>query len=193
MTALLSTLGAGVSDKKVLEFLMRKSPELAPNISSALASGLSAEKIVKWFSKSQNFEKLKSSMEDEYPMGANANPLVQAQNVRGQNLGQDPASALQRNLPGIAAGVGAAAAAPYVSKGAQYVLSRALPQSVTGVGSQSPADTSQAIQNIVNPNVSSSAPTQGMPLTSQIKNTSFQPPVASNIPQEPQVVQPQGN
>ena len=112
MTAILTALGSGLSARKILEYLMRKSPELAPKIQSSLALGLSAEKILGFFSKEKNFEKLKSSMEKQYPMNSNANPLVQAENIRGQNLGQDPASALQRNLPGIAAGTVALASAP---------------------------------------------------------------------------------
>lgn len=192
MTALLSALGAGVSSKKILDYLMRKSPELAPKISTALASGLSAEKILKWFSKDKNFGKLKSSMENEYPMQQNANPLVQAQNIRNQNLGQDSASALQRHLPSIAGGLTAAVAAPYATRAAQGVLARALPSSLTGIGSQSPSGISQAIQNVVNPDISSMVSPSGSPQEqNQLKSSSFQPPVnptiaqpeASNLPQ----------
>ena len=106
MTALLTALGSGMSAKKILEYLMRKSPELSPKISTALASGISAEKLLKFFSNSKNFERLKTSMEDAYPMETNANPLVQAENIRGQNLGTDMASGLQRATPSILGTVG---------------------------------------------------------------------------------------
>ncbi len=137
MTALLSALGSGLSAHKILEYLMRKSPQLAPRITKALASGLSAEKVVKFFSKDQNFEKLKESMEKDYPMENNANPLVQAQNVRKQNLGTDPTSSFQRNAGpalGAAAGIGTSMA-----------LSRAIPailqRGVGALGAASPQTT----------------------------------------------------
>lgn len=119
MTAILSALGSGVSANKILEFLMRKSPELAPKITKALASGLTAEKVLKFFSKHKNFEKIKSTMEKAYPMENNANPLVQAQKVRSQNLGNDPTSSLQRNTGPV---LGAAA-----GMGTSMALSRAIP------------------------------------------------------------------
>lgn len=119
MAALLQALGGGISARAILAFLTRKSPELAPKIAKALAGGITAEKIVQFFSKDKNFEKLKQSMEEEYPMENNSNPLVQAQNVRNQNMGSDMGSGLQRAAPGI---VGAGAAA-----GLGMALNHALP------------------------------------------------------------------
>lgn len=124
MTALLTALGSGISAKKILEYLMRKSPEMAPRISSALASGLSAEKILKFFSNGQNFDKLKSQMEEQYPMEQSANPMVQASQVRSKNMANDPASQLQRAVPGIAATAGGI--------GVGMALNHALPNSLKG-------------------------------------------------------------
>jgi hypothetical protein len=124
MTALLTALGSGMSAKKILEYLMRKSPELSPKISTALASGISAEKLLKFFSNSKNFERLKTSMEDAYPMETNANPLVQAENIRGQNLGTDMASGLQRATPSILGTVG--------TVGSSMALAHALPNLLKG-------------------------------------------------------------
>lgn len=150
MGAFLSALGSGISAKKILDYLMRKSPELKPKITSALASGLSAEKILSFFSKDQNFEKLKSSMQDQYQTENNANPLVQAENIRSKNLGSDMASGLQRQAPQL---LGTAAAL-----GTSYALSRAIPKILQPAGGISP----QTIQG----QIQSQTPT--IPQTSQI-------------------------
>lgn len=124
MSSFLSALGAGVSSKKILDFLMRKQPELRQKITSALASGITADKIIKFFSKDQNFDKLKGEMENDYPLENNANPLVQAQNVRDKNLGSDIGSSIQRNAPAMIGSVGAI--------GAGMALQHALPNLLKG-------------------------------------------------------------
>ena len=128
MTPILSALGSGISAKKILEYLMRKSPELAPRITKALASGLSAEKIMGFFSKEKNFDKLRQSIQQEYSLENNANPMVQGENIRSKNLAPDMASNLQRNV-GPAIGTAASAATA-------YALSRAIPKSLQGATSQ---------------------------------------------------------
>lgn len=157
MTAILTALGSGASARKVLEFLMKKSPDLAPKITQALASGLTAEKILGFFSKERNFEKLKQSMEDQYPMHSNANPLVQAENIRGSNLAPDMSSGLQRQLPNIA---GTAA-----TLAGSYALSRAIP-SILQHG---------AVAEAISP--------QTTPIKSQIQTqvNPQQPPISSNV------------
>lgn len=167
MTALLTALGSGISAKKILEYLMRKSPVLAPKIQSALASGISADQFLKFFSKEQNFDKLKSSMEQEYPMENNSNPLVQAENIRGKNLGSDMASGLQRAAPGI---IGAGA-----SLGAGMALKHALPNLLKG-------PISEKMQK--NPGM----PSENPPLAP----VQTQAPLSPNIPQTIQPIQPQG-
>lgn len=101
MPPILTALSSGISAKKILEYLMRKSPELAPRITKALASGLSAEKIIGFFSKEKNFDKLRQSIQQEYSLENNANPMVQGENIRSKNLAPDMASNLQRNVPGM--------------------------------------------------------------------------------------------
>lgn len=130
MTAFLTALGSGISAKKILEYLMRKSPQLAPGITQALASGLSADKVLKFFSKDRNFEKVKESMQKEYSLENNANPLVQGENIRSKNLAPDMASTLQRNI-GPALGTAAAA-------GTSYALSRAIPSILQSTGAFNP-------------------------------------------------------
>lgn len=119
MTALLSALGSGVSAKKILNYFIRKSPEMAPKISSALAAGISADQVVKFFSKDKNFEKLKGQLQSQYLTDFNANPIVQGETVRGQNLGSDMASGLQRQAPSLLGGAAAL--------GAGMALKHALP------------------------------------------------------------------
>ncbi len=146
MTAFLTAMGSGISAKKILEFLIRKSPDLSSKISKALASGISAEKIIQFFSKDQNFEKLKSSMEQEYPMENNANPLVQGENIRSKNLAPDMASGLQRQAPGlIGAGVGL---------GAGMALKHALPNLLKGSISEISQKNQEIPQQPPVPNVS---------------------------------------
>ena len=123
MAAFLPALASGMSAKKILDFIMRQSPQLAPKITKVLASGMTADKVLSFFSKGKNLEKLRASMEKQYPMENNSNPLVQAENVRGQNLGRDMASGLHRAAPGI---IGGAAAL-----GAGMALKHALPNSLT--------------------------------------------------------------
>ena len=189
MTGILTALGSGVSAKKILEFLMKKSPDLAPRITQALASGLSAEKVVKFFSKDKNFNKLKQSMEEQYPMQGNANPLVQAENIRGNNLATDSASALQRNLPGIAVGTAAAVASPYASRAAQYALSRALPNNLKNLSSG--MNPTAAPSNMTGqPQAPSTSPSASGPM-SPTQPTTPQPQTAKNaLPSAPQ--QPPG-
>jgi hypothetical protein len=175
MNPILSVLGSGITARKILEFLMRKSPELAPKITQALASGLSAEKIMKFFSKDQNYEKLRSEMESQYPTQNNANPLIQAQNIRSQNLGSDMASGLQRNAMPI---LGSAAAL-----GTSYALSRAIP-SILQQGQPKPSLTTPT-----NPQT-----TQAQNQTQTPIIQSQQPPssnVQPNIAQTVQPVQPE--
>lgn len=181
MAAILTALGSGMSAKKILEFLIRKSPDLAPRITQALASGLSAEKVLKFFSKDKNFDKLKQSMEEQYPMQGNANPLVQAENIRGKNLAPDMASGLQRQLPKA---IGTAAA-----MGGSYALSRAIP-SILQQGT---------VANAVNqqPNSPNPMPNNTQKL-SQIPETQPQQPPPQNVnnvssvTQTAPVAQPQG-
>ena len=109
MTSFLSTAARTIGAKKILDYLMRNSPELKEKIPQALASGITADKIIKFFSKDKNFDKLKKTMEKDYPLENNANPLVQAQNVRDKNLGTDIGSSIKRNaapMIGNAAGIG---------------------------------------------------------------------------------------
>jgi predicted GNAT family acetyltransferase/translation elongation factor P/translation initiation factor 5A len=185
MTPILTALGSGISARKILEFLSRKSPDIGEKITKALASGLSAEKVLGFFSKDQNFDKLKQSMESQYSMDNNSNPLVQAQNVRSQNLGQDPASALQRNLPGIAGGIAASVAVPYASRAAQGALSRALPASLTGVGSQSPGSISPSTPAVAPQNSNIMPQQQQTPQQQNPLSNPSQPPVnGTNIPKQ---------
>ena len=170
MNALTTALGS-LSPQKILEYLMRKSPDLAPKIKSALASGLSAEKVVKFFSKDKNFDKLKDKMENSYSMDRNANPLVQAENTRSQNLGTDMASSLQRHAPkalGAVAGLG-------VNMALNHALPNLLKGSTQEISGKIPETSSQPPINPVSP-----APSPNTP--------SSQP----SIPQNPQPVQPQG-
>jgi hypothetical protein len=196
MTALLSALGSGISAKKILEYLMRQSPELAPKITKSLAAGISADKILKFFSKDKNFEKLTSSFGKEYSTENNANPLVQGENIRGKNLGQDPASALQRNLPGIAGGIAAGAALPFASRAAQSALSRALPHALSpGIAPLANASNTfdnSLHSNEVNTQKQSQIQQQTKPLNNQIP--SQQPPINSelgNISQQKEITQPE--
>jgi hypothetical protein len=170
MTALLAALRSGISAKKILEFLMRKSPEFAPKISKALASGITAEKVLGFFTKGQNFEKLKAVMENEYSMENNANPLVQAQNVRDRNLANDPASSLKRSAPGILGAIGSA--------GLGMALNHALPNQLK----DSIPETLQKNQEIPQ-----QPPVNPVPPTApQVQ------PVSSTLPQGNAIVQPQG-
>jgi hypothetical protein len=169
-------LGSGFSAKKILDFLMKKSPEMAPKITKALASGLTAEKVVSFFSKDKNFDKLKASMEKAYPMNNNANPMVQGESIRGQNLGTDMASGLQRSV-GPAMGTAAMA-------GGTYALSRAIP----AILQKGQAASLPALQ------------AGNQQQTPQIQSMSSQPPLAPaqaqnvppTIPQPTQPMQPEG-
>jgi hypothetical protein len=194
MTAFLSALGSGISAKKILEYLMKKSPELAPKITKSLGAGISAEKILSFFSKDKNFEKLKSSIQQEYSTENNANPLVQAENIRGQNLGQDPASALQRNIPGILGGTVMAAAAPLVSRGVQAALSRALPRSLAPVPVSLIEENNDGILAPSSLQQSSQSQTVTPSIGQKLQNTSQQPPLDlgnANIQQPVNIQQPE--
>lgn len=163
MTALLTALGSGMSAKKIIEFLVKKSPDLAPKIQQALASGFTADQILKFFSKNENFEKYKESMGKKYSTDFSSNPLVQAENVRSQGLANDPASTFQRNVGPV---LGTAALT-----GGAYALSRAIPpilQTMTPQTPQAPQSTES-----LNP-----------PISNQ---------VSQSITQNTQAVQPKGN
>lgn len=193
MTGFLTALGSGFSAKKILEFLMRKSPDMKQKITTALASGYSAEKVIKFLSKDKNYDKLKSQMEQSYPMEQNSNPLVQAQNVRSQNLGQDPASALQRNLPGIAAGAVGALAPALASGATQFALSRAIPHSLQDKLGLSPGSSNPLMQNSGVGNMQPMGSQQAMPpIQVPGQNVSSQPPISPSITQQAQPVQAQG-
>lgn len=110
MAALLPMLGNQLGAKKILDFLIKKSPELAPGIAKALGAGLSAERVLSFFSKEKNFEKLNPELDQAYSTQNNANPLVQAQNIRNQNLAPDMASGLQRSAPLLIGGAAGLAA-----------------------------------------------------------------------------------
>ncbi len=149
MTPILTALGSGISAKKILDFLMRKSPDMGEKITKALASGLSAEKVLGFFSKDQNFDRLKQSIESQYSTENNANPLVQAQNVRSQNLGNDMASGLQRKAPAILGG----AAALGTGLAMQHAIPRML-QGGLGAVSQQTTPTETQTQTPINPQTS---------------------------------------
>lgn len=123
MTAILNVLGSGFSAKKIIDFFIRKNPEIGEKIKTLLASGFSAEQILKFFSKGDNFDKLRSQMENSYSIQNNANPLVQSEEIRGRNLTNDPASMLQRSAGPLARSALTAGAGLLGS----YALSRALP------------------------------------------------------------------
>lgn len=177
MTGLLTALGSGISAQKILEWLMRKDPDLAPKITKALASGLSAEKIVNFFSKDKNFEKVRSKLESQYSTDFNANPLVQSETIRGQNLGTDLASGAQRAMPGLIGTAGAVATG--------YALSRAIPAILQKGQTTSSLQTTQVGNQTQTPLVQQ---TQQPPI---IPATPSQPS-NSNILQSTQNVQSQG-
>lgn len=180
MTAILTALSSGMSAQKILEYLMRKSPDLAPKITKALASGLSAEKVVKFFSKEKNFEKLKRSMEQDYPMESNANPLVQAQNIRSKNLANDSASGLQR-MAGPALGTAAAV-------GTSYALSRAIPSILqAGTSIPNPQTTPTGNQTGTPSNQLPQLP----PISANQPPQNPQLPIDSTMPQSPEILQPE--
>lgn len=188
MNPFATVLSAGVSPKKILEFLMKKSPELAPRITKAIASGVSADKIVKFFSKDKNYEKLKQTMEQSYSTENNFNPLIQGQNIRNKNMASDLASGFQRNV-GPALGTAAAL-------GTSYALSRAIPailQPSLTSGSSLPGVQSP-LPNQGNSAIGTPAPTQQV--------LSQQPPIPNapaiqtqagteSLPQQPEVQQPE--
>lgn len=177
----MAALASGLSPKKILDFLKKKIPSMAPGIATALASGMTAEKILGFFKKGQNFDKLKQSMEKQYPMENNYNPLVQAENVRNKNMGSDMASGLQRNI-GPALGTAATA-------GTAYALSRAIP-AILQKGQPTPSlanpvPPGNPPQSPVLPNTLPANQSQGK-IASTIQQAS-QPPVNPNpnLPQAP--------
>ncbi len=173
MNPLLTALGSGMSAKKILEYLARRIPALSPKIAKALAGGITAEKLVNYFSKDENLEQIRNSNEKDYSLQNNANPLVQAQNVRSQNLGTDMASGLQRAIPkaiGTAAQVGGA-----------YALSRAIPKMLQSP--EAPNSLPQAIQTENQRQTPLNQPTSQPPEPINLPNT---------IPQATQIPQPEG-
>jgi len=125
MTGIITALASGISEKKIIEFLMRKFPQLAPRIQQAIEAGMSPKKILDFFSKDQSFEKLQE-MNREYSTNFYGNPLVQAEKIRSQNIAQDPTSHLQRK---VQQGLETAGKYGAGALGA-YVLSRALPSAL---------------------------------------------------------------
>lgn len=165
MSGLLAALGSGISASKILDYLIKKAPQLSPKISQALSAGFSAEKIIEFFSRDKEFEKLKDYMQREYSLENNANPLVQAENIRGKNLAEDLGTQLQNKVPGI---VGTAAVA-----GGAYALSRAIPMGIQALGALNPQ----------------TASTQTLPQTPSIPQTPV-PPSAPQAQQVPNIQQP---
>jgi len=124
MTAVLSALGAGVSAQQILRFLGTQSPSIANKIQSMLAAGLSAEKVVNFFTNKENFQQLKQELSKNMMNPAQAeNPLVLGQHIRDNARGQDLSSTVTNNLAS-AAKTGVALGATALGS---YALSRALP------------------------------------------------------------------
>ena len=174
MTAILTALSSGMTAEKILAFLMRKSPELAPRITKSLSSGMTADKVLKFFSKEKNFEKLRAEMEKKYSMDMDSNPLVQAESVRGQNLGTDIGSSLQRQAP--------KALATAAGLGVDMAINHAFPNLLKGpIQKTSP-------QNPTNPQTPPSAPA---PIVNP-QSPSPSPAPAPIIPQGNAIAQPKG-
>jgi hypothetical protein len=169
MTALLTALRAGLSAEKILAYLSRKAPELAPKIARALASGTTSDQVVKFFAKDKNFDRLKNSMQKDYSMENNANPLVQAANVRQKNLAPDMASSLQSGTKQAIQGA--------AGLGAGMALNHALPNLLKG-----------SIPEKIGKIQETSSPTPPLP---NVKPEGSKPPVSPNIAQPVNPVQPE--
>lgn len=197
MNPLMTALSSGISAEKILEYLMRQSPGLKNKISTALSSGIPAKKILGYFSKERNLDKLRQSMKEAYPMDNNANPLVQAQNVRGRNLGTDLGSGLQR-FTGNALGAAAAAGTSYaLSRAAPAILSQ-LAGSQAGAGNIPPTPPPIAGPTINPQPAPSTGPAANTPQIPQNQppitpptQTQAQPPVSPTVAQPSQPAQPQ--
>lgn len=127
MTAILSALGAGVSAKQILKFLIKQSPNMGNKIQSMLAAGLTAEKILDFLKKPDNYQKMKEHIASEQQSPTSVeNPLVMAEKIRQSGAPGERAGRATSAL-GTAAKTGLTLGGAYL---AQQALSRALPDNV---------------------------------------------------------------
>jgi hypothetical protein len=166
---LVTALSSGYSTKQIMKYLMRQFPQHSDKIKQALAAGFSVDQIIKFLGggrKSVN-EQNQGLTEHEQTRSTD---IERRENVNNQALNVGKTAAL--------AG-GTALAAPMAMK----ALQRAAPQ-LLGPGA---VTASPGLSQTQLP------PSQGqsMPLGTNLPTQ--QPPVAGNIAQQPQVMQPQVN
>lgn len=176
-----SALGAGHSIKQILKYLSQHNPQMASQISSALNAGHTAEHVLNYISRHEkSIGKLISEKQEKRP---------------SENLYKTAQTSLHPSLVGAAKFAGATAA----TIGGGLALSRAIPQILqTGIGQNIPTGPTspnqpnpQTPQSPISPQGNLGAQqNQGQPISTQSIFPS-QPPVAGNIPQQAQAVQPE--
>lgn len=162
-------LALGYSAQKLIGFLSKAFPSLAPRIKQAQRNGHSVEQVLGFLSK---------TMETDLPKGTSQQEVLAATNKNKEQL-------TKHGLTLAASAV----AAPLAATAARSVLARALPHALA------PQAASLAnASNIPNPNALAPQPTSPLPtainpISQPQQNTSPQPPISPNVPNTPQAAQ----
>lgn len=164
-------LALGYSAQKLIGFLSKAFPTLAPRIKQAQRNGHSVEQVLGFLSK---------TMETDLPKGTSQQEVLAATNKNKEQL-------TKHGLTLAASAV----AAPLAANADRSVLARALPHALApqaaslANANNTPNPTSPV------PQPSSQSPTGTNPTAQQPQNTSPQPPnpISPNIPNTPQAAQ----